>query len=218
MHPIAAPATIILPEARAAALPRASSLQQPATARRPGGENGVLRAAARLAGRRYAATGGRHAPDRDAGDECENLGNNPMQQPAAREPATGRPCPTRACHRACPGGALVPGVWCLIFIGTEGRAATAGRHALGRDEGDECENLGKDPMQQPAAKLRPGGERSGHRVPVWLADKHRAAMGGRHAPDQDAGDECENLGNNPMQQPATGLVPLGRLSRGSTRW
>jgi hypothetical protein len=26
------------------------------------------------------------------------------------EPATGGPCPTRACHRACPGGALVPGI------------------------------------------------------------------------------------------------------------
>ena len=27
-----------------------------------------------------------------------------------RTKVAGRPCPTRACHRACPGGALDPGV------------------------------------------------------------------------------------------------------------
>ncbi len=35
---------------------------------------------------------------------------NPTLHLAPAQHARGKPCPTRACHRACPGGALVPGV------------------------------------------------------------------------------------------------------------
>jgi len=44
--------------------------------------------------------------------KSENHDKDPME-----DPATGGPCPTRACHRACPGGALDPG------IGPGGRTA-----------------------------------------------------------------------------------------------
>ena len=60
-----------------------------------------------------------------------------------KEPATGGPCPTRACHRACPGGALVPGIgpggrtvrWTLD--GLKGRLCGSTRQASGAARVDD---------------------------------------------------------------------------------
>src|SRR5208282_1190162 len=94
-------------------------------------EDGVLRAAPRLADRRRAATGGRCSPGWDEGGEYENPRTNPMK----REDGVLRAAPRPAARR---------------------RAAMGGRHQPGWGRGSDYEDLGTQPMKRERAGRLPG--------------------------------------------------------------
>jgi hypothetical protein len=75
------------------------------------------------------------------------------------EPARGRPCPTRACHRACPGGAFDPGV--------DPRGAKARTTGLGC-RAPAMAN-GRCPAGQARGQAPHGGGSTGPRTPEGLA-------------------------------------------------